>query len=246
MKIAAIQLDTIAGEVTHNVHKALNWTKAAFEHGAGFVFLHEGLTADYTPDPMASARPLESAEVYGFATLAERYGGFVALGLNEVFQGQPYISCVYLGAEGVIDVYRKSYLWTVEPRDDYCAYRAAYRQEKGILAHGDGTRNVKVGDLLIGSIICADGNTDAAWDTFRKDKPDLVFFQNNRGNVDEQRNRDFAREIGRPMVATNRVGFSWFHDQQGGTRIIRRDGTLAAAANTDGKEQVIYADLSDL
>jgi hypothetical protein len=32
MKFAAIQLDTIAMEVNHNVHKALHWTRRAFGH----------------------------------------------------------------------------------------------------------------------------------------------------------------------------------------------------------------------
>ena len=224
----------------------MTWCRRAFDAGADFVFTHEGATADYTPDPMRSGRPVDGPEVWGFIGMAKEYGGYIALGLNEVWQGMPYISCVYLDGSGVIDVYRKSYLWSLRDRDNYCAYKQGYRQEMGILGHGDGTRNVRVGDLTIGSIICADGNTPEAWDTFRCEKPDFVFFQNNRGNVDERRNNDFAREIGRPMVATNRVGYSYSHFQYGGTRFIRHDGTTAVAANTDGREQIIYATLEDL
>ena len=246
MKLAAIQLDTIPMQVDHNVHKALVWCRRAFDEGARFIFLHEGLTADYTPDPMRYGRPLESVEVHSFSVLAKEYGGWIALGLNEVWKGQPYISCVYVDGDGVVDAYRKSYLWSLPDRDNYCAYREGYRQELGILAHGGGTRNIRVGELLIGTLICADGNTPAAWETFRREPPDLVFYQNNRGCVDERRNRDFAREIGRPMVVTNRVGYSYFHFQRGGTRFIRRDGTIAAAANTEGREQIIYAYLEDL
>jgi len=246
MKLAAIQLDTIPMEVNHNVHKAMHWTRRAFEEGAKFVFLHEGLTADYAPDPMRCGRPLESVEVYGFSNLAKKYDGYVALGLNEVYKGAPYISCVYLDGNGVVEVYRKSYLWSLPERDHYIGYVHGFRQELGILGHGEGTRNVRVGGLLIGSIICADGNTPEAWDTFRKEPPDLIFYQNNRGNVDEGRNQEFAREIARPMVCTNRVGFSYYHFQLGGTRFIRRDGSIAVAANVEGREQVIYADLEDL
>jgi predicted amidohydrolase len=246
MKLAAIQLDTVAMEVNSNVHKALHWTRRAFEQGAKYVFLHEGLTADYAPDPMKYGRSLDSVEVFSFSVLAKHYGGYVALGLNEVYKGAPYISCVYLDGNGVIDVYRKSYLWSLPDRDNYIAYIHGYRQELGMIGHGDGTRNIRVGDLLIGSIICADGNTPVAWETFRKDPPDIVFYQNNRGNVDEPRNPDFAREINRPMVCTNRVGYSYYHFQHGGTRFIRRDGTIAVAANGDGNEQAIYAHWEDL
>lgn len=246
MKLAAIQLDTVAMEVNVNVHKAMHWTRRAFEEGAKYVFLHEGLTADYAPDPIEYGRPLDSVEVFGFSELCKRYDGFVALGLNEILKGVPYISCVYLDGKGVVDVYRKSYLWSLPERDNRTPYKDGFRQELGILGHGDGTRNVKVGDLVIGSIICADGNTPAAWDTFRKEPPDLVFYQNNRGNVDEQRNRDFAREISRPMVCTNRVGFSYYHFQYGGTRFVRRDGSLAVAANTDGREQMVTCEWEEL
>ena len=45
-KFAVVQLDTIAGAVAHNVHKAMNWTRRAFLGGAHYVFLHEGRTAD--------------------------------------------------------------------------------------------------------------------------------------------------------------------------------------------------------
>lgn len=246
MKLAAIQLDSIPMQVDHNVHKALIWCRTAFEAGARMVFLHEGLTSDYTPEPMRYGRPLESIEVFSFIETAKRHDGVIAFGLNEVWQGMPYISCVYVNGDGVIDVYRKSYLWSLPERDDRVPYRDGFRQELGVIGHGDGTKNVRVGDLVIGSIICADGNTPEAWETFRKDPPDLVFFQNNRGVVDEKRNQEFAREIGRPMVVTNRVGFSYYHFQGGGTRFIRRDGSIAAAANTVGREQVIYAELDDL
>jgi len=246
MKLAAIQLDSVPMEVNDNVHKAMIWTRAAFENGARYVFLHEGLTADYASDPLRFGRPLESVEVFGFSELAKRHDGYIAVGLNEVFKGVPYISCVYVGPAGVVDVYRKSYLWSLPDRDNRVPYVDGFRQELGIIGHGDGTRNVKVGELVIGSIICADGNTPAAWEPFRKEPPDIVFFQNNRGNVDEQRNRDFAREISRPMVCTNRVGFSYYHFQLGGTRFIRRDGSVAVAANTDGREQVIYCEWEEL
>jgi len=109
--LAAVQLDTIRCEVNLNVHKAMGWAKRAFDEGARFVFFHEGLTADYTPEPMSYGRALDSAEVFGFSALASRYGGYVALGLNEVWQGRPYISMVFLGPNGVEGVYRKSYLW---------------------------------------------------------------------------------------------------------------------------------------
>ncbi|MSS73732.1 MAG: carbon-nitrogen hydrolase family protein [Candidatus Latescibacteria bacterium] len=196
MKLAAVQLDTTAREVSHNVHKAMLWGRQAFEQGAKFVFFHEGLTADYSPEPMRDGRSLDSIEVYGFAYLAKRYGGYVALGLNEVWQGRPYISTVFLGPEGVVGVYRKSYLWpniSQLPQrfngdfnaflQTYVPHEQGYRLERGILAHGDGTQVLQVGGLRIGCIICADGSQPEAWATFERDKPDLIFWQNHPRKV---------------------------------------------------------------
>ena len=260
VSIAAIQLDTIAREVNHNVHKAMVWARDAFEQGATFVFFHEGLTADYSPDPMGDGRPLEGPEVYGFSALAKRYDGHVALGLNEVWQGRPYISTVFLGPEGIEGVYRKSYLWPNLSQlpeschgdfnvflESYVPLEQGYRLERGVLGHGDGTKVLKVGGLRMGCLICADGSQPEAWQTFEEDRPDLIFWQNNRGNVlgDGEPQRR-ARELETPMVVTNRCGFSYHHFQAGGTCLVADDGTVVARADEEGREEMILAHLSSL
>ena len=255
--LAAVQLDTIPREVNHNVHKAMNWVRRAFVQGARFVFLHEGLTADYSPEPMRDGRPLDSAEVFGFSHLAKQYDGYVALGLNEVWQGRPYISMVFLGPDGVVGVYRKSYLWpnpSQHGKDDfdeflktYVPHQQGYRQERGILAHGDGTKVLEVGGVRIGCIICADGSQPQAWATFEQDRPDLIFWQNNRGNVIKRGDaQEHAAELKTPMVVTNRCGFSYHHFQEGGTCILADDGSVVARANEDGEEEMIFAEYADL
>jgi len=260
MKLAAVQLDTIAGEVNHNVHKALNWCRRAFDEGAGYVFTHEGLTADYTPEPLRHARALESSEVHGFALLAREYSGYLALGLNELWRGRPAISMVWFGPDGIIDVYRKSYLWPNRSQcerngyasfeawlDDYVPHERGFRLERGVLAPGEGTKVIQVGSLRIGCIICADGSQEAAWDTFRHDKPDLVFWQNNRGNAfSSGQEQKYARELGVAMVATNRCGYSQGHFQQGGTCILADDGSPVALASQEGREEIIFANFAEL
>jgi predicted amidohydrolase len=273
LKLAAVQLDTVAMEVNHNVHKAMHWARRAFESGATHVFFHEGLTADYSPDPVRFGRPLHSHEVFGFVRLAERYDGTVALGLNEVFEGRPYISCVYVSKRGIDGVYRKSYLWpheytgqgveaafwrTGDPSEaktrpvltgEWPPYRRGYRQERGIIAPGEGTKNVRVGDLTIGTLICADAEHPAAWETFRREVPDLIFFQaNSSGGAGSSLRacQDVARTLGVPMVATNRAGFSYASWMKGGSFLLADDGTVVAQANEQGEEEVVYADWSAL
>lgn len=260
IKLAAIQLDTVPCEVNHNVHKAMHWARSAFEQGAKFVFFHEGLTADYSPNPMQDGRPLDGAEVYGFSALAKRCNGYIALGLNEVWKGRPYISMVFLGPEGVAGVYRKSYLWPNRSQlpekfngdfdaylQTYVPHEQGYRLERGVLAHGDGTKVLEVDGLRIGCIICADGSQPEAWQTFEQDRPDLIFYQNNRGNVfKDGQPQHQAQRLRTPMVATNRCGFSYHHFQEGGTCIIADDGSVVAKADEEGREEMIFAELKQL
>ncbi|HIG17878.1 MAG TPA: hypothetical protein EYQ31_11705 [Candidatus Handelsmanbacteria bacterium] len=87
---------------------------------------------DYIPEPLQTGRSVDGSEVHGFCHLAKQHNGYVALGLNEVFQG----------------------------------------------------------------------------------RPDLIFWQNNRGNLAKDEQVPIrARQIGSPMVASNRVGFSYHHFQ---------------------------------
>ena len=256
IKLAVVQLDTIACEVNLNVNKLMNWTRNAFENKANFVFLHEGATADYTPDPLQYGRPLDSAEVHGFAMLCRRYKGFVALGLNEVFENKPYISMVWLGPEGVIGVYRKTYLWPnahqmtdaefEKYRARYVGHREGFRLERSVLACGEGTMILQVGGFRIGCLICADGSHPKAWETFEKDKPDLIFWQNNRGNVSDGKPNRRAAELHVPIVASNRCGFSYSHFQLGGSCIVADDGVTVAQANRNGEEEIIYCDYPEL
>ena len=45
-----------------------------------------------------------------------------------------------------------------------------------------------------------------------------------------------------PIVATNRVGFSYHHWMRGGSFMVADDGTVVAQANQDGEEEAVYAD----
>ena len=96
MKLAAVQLDTIAREVGHNVHKAMLWGRQAFEQGAKFVFFHEGLTADYSPEPMRDGRSLDSIEVYGQdESVAEEGESLVLLAQAYDIDGAPVFGVAY-------------------------------------------------------------------------------------------------------------------------------------------------------
>lgn len=256
LKFAAIPIDTLAGEAAYNVHTAMGWALRALAGGAKYVFFHEGLTADDAADPLGNARALDSSEVHGFEHVANRFGGYIAPGLKELWRGRPYLCTVWIGPQGVIEVHRKTYLW---PNDNqlekaanvdeflrtYVPHRAGYRLERGVLARGEGTKVSHAGKLRIGRLICADGGQEAAWQPFRREKPDLVFWANNRHHVRDSVPQ-YARQLKAPIVAANRMGFSHPFFQAGGSRMVASNGTVAAAANEQGEEDMIWARWSQL
>jgi predicted amidohydrolase len=99
-----------------------------------------------------------------------------------------------------------------------------------------------VGDYRIGCLICADGSHPAAWETFRHDRPDLIFWQNNRGNVADGKPNLYAKQLRVPIVASNRCGFSWGYFQSGGSCLVADDGTTVGQANSKGEEEIVYCD----
>lgn len=260
IQFAVVQLDTQPCQVDSNIEKSLLWAKKAFEHGANYVFFHEGLTADYTPEPLTYSIPLNSPKLVPFVKLAREYNGRIVLGVNEAEDGKAYLSMVFLGPRGVEGVYRKSYLW---PNDNqlltmgyktfsefmsvYKPSEYGYRCERATLSKGDGTKVLQIGTLRIGTLICADGSQEKSWDPFRKEKPDVIFWQNNRDSAlrdgDVQK---YAKELGIPILASNRCGYSWKYFQPGGSCICSDEGNIVAQANENGKEEIIYAGLEQL
>jgi predicted amidohydrolase len=76
-------------------------------------------------------------------------------------------------------------------------------RERTVLAAGQGTKVFEVGGSRIGCLICADGSQTAAWGTFKHDRPDLIFWQNNQGSVADEKPNLYAK-LRVPPVAGNR------------------------------------------
>jgi predicted amidohydrolase len=260
IKFAVVQLDTQPCEIDSNIKKSLSWAKKAFDNGADYVFFHEGLTADYTPEPLKYAIPLNSPKLLPFVKLANEYKGHIVLGVNEAKDNKAYLSMVFLGPKGIEGVYRKSYLWPNDNQLEIMGYKNfsefmkvykpgeyGYRCERATLAGGDGTKVLQIGTLRIGTLICADGSQEKSWDTFKNEKPDVIFWQNNRDTAIRDGDvQKYSKELGVPILASNRCGYSWKYFQLGGSCICSDAGKITAQANEKGEEEIIYSSLEEL
>ena len=72
----------------------------------------------------------------------------------------------------------------------------------------------------------------------------MVFHPNNRRALPEfEKFGARARQIGAPMLVTNRVGASWHIQTQGGCVVYSAQGDVPARAKRKGREEILRYDL---
>jgi predicted amidohydrolase len=239
LRVALVQFDAIPEKPDRNVEKMESLAAQAARDGAQLVMFHEGTLTDYTPRLAALAEPVPGGKhVRQVERLARRLGVYVSFGLSERDGERFYITQVFTGPQGFVYRYRKSWLWR-EPED------RGYRNEHARYDTGSGPEIFRIAGLRATCFICADGEAPRCIERARALRPDLVFFPNNRGGLPEL--ADFgrrAKRIGAPMLVTNRTGQSWIHACVGGCVAYDRRGKVIAAANREGREEILMAEIA--
>ncbi|MDA0991118.1 MAG: carbon-nitrogen hydrolase family protein, partial [Verrucomicrobia bacterium] len=151
--------------------------------------------------------------------------------------GQYFISQVFVGPEGLIYRYRKSWLWrSAEDR--------GYRNEWARYDPGTGPELFMLDGIKATCFICADGESPRCLVRAKELQPEVVFYPNNRQSLP-----DFdvfgarAKSIGAPMLVTNRTGTSWCYDCLGGNVVYAADGEVLAQSNRSGDADILVYDL---
>jgi predicted amidohydrolase len=200
---------------------------------------HEGTLTDYTPrlNELAEQVP-DGPACQHVAALAKQLGCFISFGLSERDGDRFYITQVFFGPEGLVHRYRKAWLWR-EEKD------GGYRNEQARYDPGPGPERFTIDGIVATCFICADGEAPRCIQRAKALRPQLVFYPNNRGGLP-----DFpvfgarAKEIGAPMLVTNRVGKSWIHPCNGGCVAFDSHGNVVAKANRQGREEILMVDLA--
>jgi predicted amidohydrolase len=237
--VALVQFDAVPEQAGRNLEKMERLTREAVGGGARLVMFHEGTLTDYTPrlEELAEEVP-EGPACRRMGRFARELDCYVSFGLSERAGDRYYISQVFVGPEGLIHCYRKTWIWR-EHSDD------GYRNEWARYDPGTGPTRFKIDGVAATCMICADGEAPRCIERVRALRPELVFYPNNRAKlpVVEVFGQRAAR-IGAPMLVTNRVGKSWTQDCTGGCVVYGPDGAVLARANRDGREEILYYDLS--
>lgn len=238
-RIALIQFDAVPEEPKRNLDEMERLARKAVEAGAGLIMFHEGTLADYTPklEELAEAVP-SGPSCDRVAALAKELGVTLSFGLSEKDADRYYITQVFMGPRGLVHRYRKTWLWRQE--DD-----VGYRNEWARYDPGTGPEIFGLEGIRATCFICADGEAPRCIERAQRLEPDLVFYPNNRGGLPNfPVFGERAAKIGAPMLVTNRTGMSWVHDCKGGCVVYGADGEVLAKANREGREEILFHDLS--
>jgi len=238
VRVALIQFDAEPESVDENLQRMSSLVREAAEQGARWIMFHEGAVCDYTPrlEELAERVPA-GRSTQCMLNLAQKHDCYISFGLSEVEDGRYYITQVFVGPDGFLYRYRKSWLW-YEPKD------RGYRNEWSRYDPGTGPELFEIDGVQATCFICADGEAPRCVERAGALKPAVVFYPNNRGalpdfNVFGER----ARAIGAPMLVTNRTGRSWIYECEGGCVVYSADGEVLARCNREGQQEILIYDL---
>ena len=237
VRVALIQFDAKPEAVEENLANMSRLVSEAVRNEARWVMFHEGTVCDYT------SRVAELAEVVpeGPSTgcmiqLARKHGCYISFGVSEADDGKYFITQVFVGPEGLVYRYRKSWLWKGDDR--------GFRNEWQRYDTGSGPELFEIDDVAATCFICADGDSPRCIERARLLRPQVVFYPNNRDMLPgfDEFGR-LAKAIGAPMLVTNRTGSSWCYDCVGGSVVYSAEGEVLAKANRDGREEILMYEL---
>jgi formylglycine-generating enzyme len=238
IRVALVQYDAVPEKTQRNLDGMERIVRKAVTEGARLIVFHEATLTDYTPkvEDLSESVP-DGPACSRIGALAKELDCYISFGLSERDGDRRYITQVFMGPEGLVHRYRMTWLYFTP--DD-----VGYRNEWARYDPGEGPELFEIDGISTVCIICADGVAGRAVDRLEALKPELVIYPSNRivlpgfpefGHL--------ASRIGAPLLATNRVGRSWFFDFLGGTVVYGSDGAVLAESNRMAKEEVLVYDL---
>ena len=243
IKVALVQFDSVPEQTTRNLNEMERLVRESVDQGARWVMFHEGCLTDYTPrlDELAESIP-EGTSCQRMEQLARKLDCYISFGMSERDGEKFYISQVFVGPQGWVYQYRKSWLWKCDDK--------GYRNEWARYDTGTGPERFQIDGVDATCFICADGDAPRCIERARLADPQVVFFPNNRSALpDFPVFGAYATKIGAPLLVgswsvTNRVGKSWDYECEGGCVVFDANGKVSAKANRAGKEEVLYYNLN--
>ncbi len=235
--VALVQSDSVAGEIERNLDNMQRLTEEAAKGGAKWIQFHELTVCDYVDKAgeIAEAVP-EGKSTTRMIGLARRLDVMIAFSLAEKDRGRMYDSLVFVGPQGLLHRYHKTWLWR-QPND------WDYRDEWARYDPGRGPEPFDIDGVRATCFICADCHSKRCIHRAAALKPQVVFFPINKRLSVLKDYIKIAKTIGAPVLVTNRVGRSVTHETLGGNLVLSAQGKILARANGEGREEILHHNL---
>ena len=239
--VALVQFDAVPEAIDRNLAEMDRLARAAVDRGARWVQFHEGCVSDYTPQLKTLAETVpDGKSTQRMIKLAAELNCFLSFGINERSEDRYHISQVFVGPRGLVHCYRKTWLHRTDEDK-------GYRNELARYDPGDGPSLFEIDGVRAACFICADANAPRCIERLRDLQPQVVFHPNNHINPSPEANWETkckrSKDIGAPVLVTNRVGHSWMYQCEGGCGVISATGGMLAQSNTEGKEEILIYEL---
>lgn len=238
ISVAVVQFNAIPEAPDENLANIERLTRAAVKKQARWILFHEGSLCDYTDrlDQFAEEVP-HGPTTRRLIKLAQELDCVIGFGLSEKDAARRFITQVFVGPQGLIHRYRKTWLYK-DPGD------IGFRNEFARYDPGTGPELFLIDGIRVTCFVCADGTAARCIARAKSLQPDIVFYPVNVVAPDPKWVRDLAADnaktIGAPVLLANRVGASWVHKNgNGGAAILSATGEVLAAANVEGREEIV-------
>ena len=228
--IACVQIDCTLGDPEANLAAVLEGLIAAAQRGARLVVFPECILSGYCfrskAEAMEQAQTLPGPASDTLAAACRRLGAFAVVGLLERAGEALYNSCMLLGPDGLIAVYRKIHL--------------PFLGVDRFVTPGDRPFAVQdLGGLRIGMNICYDGTFPESARVLSLLGADLIVLPTNWptgaiGTIKLTEARSLENNV--YYAAVNRVGEERGFRFVGRSRIVGPDGEVMTSAPADHAE----------
>ena len=246
VKVALVQFDAIPEQPKRNLKEMERLMRQAVSLGARIVMFHELTLSDYTSrlDDFAERVP-DGPACEKMGKLSKALNCFVSFGLSEKERigndERYYITQVFFGPNGFVYRYRKTWLWW-----DYEENDKWYRKEPVRYDPGTGPELFVIDGVAATCFICRDGSAPRCIERAKNLNPQLIFYPSNYKGGNPSVVGSLAKKIGAPMLITNRVGASWYGENQdclGNTAAFDAMGNVIGKANIEGREEILVVEV---
>jgi NAD+ synthase (glutamine-hydrolysing) len=225
VRIALAQVDTTVGDLDGNVELLTAWTARASEGNADVVVFPELAITGYPPEDLVLRPSFVDDNLEAIRTLAGNTAGgcSVVAGFVDRTDRGIHNAAALIGDGTVVARYHKVKL------PNYGVF-----DERRTFEPGDAACAVRLGDAELGLSVCEDAwMPGAPWEEYAERKTPVILNINaspfHRGKSSERFDicRDRALETGSWIVYVNAVGGQDELVFDGGSIVVRPDGTLA-------------------